>query len=220
MSSTLLATRRVSSHIVAGGGTKVSTFTDDCDDLSLWDFNSGVTASGGHIIVPCNTSYISASTQAVLSMRDSSVLTEVQQVQAVGNSTMSTQLRLVKSDYSANSYCMIKAAGNLQYGLQIAGVDVQTVITWDATAHRWWKIFESVGRVFFAVSPNGTNWTTLDVNYPCGEWHETARINLMAGYWGTETPTDAWFDNINLPRIGWFVLVGGVEIPAVLKNTA
>lgn len=55
---------------------------------------------------------------------------------------------------------------------------------YDPTAHRWWRVREAGGYIFFDTSPNGTTWT----NHTSGphSWStESCYLIVKCGYWGT-----------------------------------
>jgi hypothetical protein len=49
--------------------------------------------------------------------------------------------------------------GNLSFGFYLAGAySVVTSLPYDAAAHRWWRIRESAGTVYWDTSPDGRKW--------------------------------------------------------------
>ncbi len=75
-----------------------------------------------------------------------------------------------------------------------------TTPTYDATAHRFWRLRESGGTVYWDASPDGRSWTNLrSAALPFSVTR--VAIRLYAGYSGSESnPGSALFDNVNLGR--------------------
>jgi hypothetical protein len=73
-------------------------------------------------------------------------------------------------------------------------------LTYDATAHRWWRMTEASGDIIFATSPDGTTWTTRRTASAHGMDMTGVRVLLGAGRnTGVGGPFYAYFDNLNSP---------------------
>jgi hypothetical protein len=71
-------------------------------------------------------------------------------------------------------------------------------LTYDATAHRWWRMTETAGDIIFATSPDGTTWTTRRTATAHGMDMTSVRVLLGAGRnTAVGGPFYAYFDNLN-----------------------
>jgi len=102
----------------------------------------------------------------------------------------------------ANNYFMIDVgATSMVLRARVNGANDQTVISFDATAHRHWRIRHNQGNntVTFDTSPDASNWTTRKT--VTAAFSLTAlRFYLYAGAWGTgnSNPGAAKYDNFQL----------------------
>ena len=197
--------------IPATPSPKAETFTDDfaTQDAAKWNYYGGAAATAGQLVVPCLSSYgAGAETfgQAVYDLTGSSICVEAVQMPNLGNGSTEAFFELgIDAD---NRITFYKSGADLGFRERVAGVNSQTVIAYNADAHRWWRIRESGGTLYWDTSPDGNTWTNRR--------SKTATIALTsfyvalaAGFWGTEpTPGTAIFDNVNVAPTSISVPVG------------
>jgi hypothetical protein len=82
----------------------------------------------------------------------------------------------------------------------IVGLAVQasTTTTYDPAAHRWWRIREEAGTIYFETSPDAAQWNTL-LQTGSPPQLETVYVVLAAQVGAAYgAPVRAEFDNLNL----------------------
>jgi hypothetical protein len=126
------------------------------------------------------------------------------------------------SMWEANNTLVLRYNGSA--GLNDASV------AFNATNHKFWRIRESGGNIFYDTAPDGVTWTnqrTLAVN---PEVNINALQAQLLGYWtGSGSPGVAIFDNFNLPILTKFItasfsasgsMSGLTFVPFTETNTA
>lgn len=106
-----------------------------------------------------------------------------------------------------NSVSMRLTGGVFLLRMQTAGSNVDTTLaTFDAHAHRWWRLRESAGSWYAEASPDGLNWTTYTSK--TYTWSATAvTFAFQAGADVTEAAGNvATIGNINTRAGGQFNL--------------
>ncbi len=167
-------------------------------DTAKWDWYGSAAVSSGQLVLPANNAYSST----VLStdhydLTDSQLVIEMVSIPNVGNG--STECSVDLTDGSNNALHTIYAGGNLLFRETVAGVNNGTAVTYSATAHRWLRIREAGGTVYWETSPNGVTWT-VQRSKTVGIDVTALYASLNSGYWGTEpSPGSAIFDNVNRP---------------------
>lgn len=142
--------------------------------------------------------YSIAYTGSVFDLTDSSVFIRVDQVPDVGDFTTEAiwELRFDDEEY-LNFYW----SGNHIYA-QRFNQGVKTSIDmgeYDPVAHKYWRVTENDGKVFFSTSPNATSWTTHnELLHNMGDRMKMLRMRFECGYFGTNTnPRDFIIGSIN-----------------------
>jgi hypothetical protein len=100
------------------------------------------------------------------------------------------------------NYLLISAGStSLVFRSRVNGVNNQTVLSYDATAHRHWRVRHdpTANTINFETSANGVVWITRKTVTP-GFSLTSLRFYLMAGAWGTGngSPGAAKYDNFKL----------------------
>jgi hypothetical protein len=189
--------------MVAPAATLFDDFNDNVPDIVKWPNKYGEAEVGGRASIACANNYPRYAS-AEYDLTGSYALVEVVQLANVGNGSAQTLLQLADATSgdllemyvfdNPRTLTMHQAPG----GNPIGG----TIITYSATAHRWWRIRESNGSLFFDTSPEGIVWTnrlTETNSTPVNN----LRLQLVCGFFGTEpTPGTALFDNFNNPPLG------------------
>ncbi|MDQ1707033.1 MAG: hypothetical protein QOJ88_244, partial [Pyrinomonadaceae bacterium] len=104
-------------------------------------------------------------------------------------------------DLDANNSLLIDVGTNLMFRSRVNGVNDQTVLAYDGTAHRHWRIRHdlSSNTLNFETSAEAVVWTTRKT-VSVGFALTNLRFHLGAGAWGTGngSPGVAKFDNFKL----------------------
>jgi len=179
--------------------------TDNFDDNSInttrWAtevVGTGTIAeSGGKIIITPQNSTLGTLyfyTNELYRLTGSSVYVQCTQV---ASNTCETGLGLWLS--SGNNLGISKYGdGKLYYGYNLASVWTGASVTYDADVHKWWKIRESGGTIYFDYSTDGLSWTNLgSVANPFAVTSMEMDL-FVSEYTSTATPGAAWFDNFNV----------------------
>lgn len=180
---------------------KSATLTDDFNDgvvnTTKWTPSGSVRESSGRAVVPAEPSYPSLTSKQQYDLTGSHVLAEVPAV--AGGVTSETYMTLTTSE--GNSVAIIKSGLNLLFRSEVAGrVENPGAVVYNASVHRWWRIREAAGRVYWETSADGITWVTRR-SASLGVKLSSVSVKLRAGYWGLEiAPTPAQFDNLNLRR--------------------
>lgn len=105
-------------------------------------------------------------------------------------------------------------AGQVIMRERVGGVDDDRFFVYNPDRHKWFRIREAGGVIYWETTANGVSWTiqreketTLDVS--------SVMIGWFGGFWDTEVdPGVVKIDNFNIPdlsllsTIGWFVSSG------------
>lgn len=84
--------------------------------------------------------------------------------------------------------------------LPATGPVVQGSVAYDAVAHRWWRVRESGGTIFWETSPDGAAWTT-QVSWASPYAAPTAsQVYMGSGYFGADPGAGSFaeFDNVRV----------------------
>jgi hypothetical protein len=108
----------------------------------------------------------------------------------------------IEAELDPNNYFLIDAgATSLVFRSRVAGANDQTVIGFDPTAHRYWRMRhdQNANTINFETSPDTEVWTTRKTAataFPV----TNLRFYLMAGCWGTgnANPGVVKYDNFQL----------------------
>lgn len=154
--------------------TLTDTFTATSLDTGKWNYSDGVsddptvsyTSSGVNIAFPASST---SNTSGSISANNSYDLTDseiVIKVDAVPLSSTNAEgiIWLKQSNAAWNNgqdwIRMFKDATSLYFqSWDGGGIKLNASITYDADAHRWWKIHHSSSTLRFSTSPDGIVWT-------------------------------------------------------------
>lgn len=197
-------------------GAKTATVTDDFASYNStkWAYQLGnATVTGGQlqVVLPTTATYdnfLSTGDVTFYDLTSSSVMVEL--VQAPNASAPSAQVYFMVTDQpyltAATNYeaFQVGDGGNVTFKELVAGVADSTNIAYSSTNHRWLRLRESGGTIFWDTSPDGVTWTNRR--------SKTAKLTLtnicigfMGGCYASEaTPGTAILDNVNLSTSGNF----------------
>ncbi|CAA9340754.1 MAG: Vanadium haloperoxidase [uncultured Gemmatimonadetes bacterium] len=180
------------------------TFNEPGTNTAVWAAYGSVQEAGGRLEVYADPwaawSYSGYYSTTLYDLTGSSASIEVQQLlQAPGDSW--TYLEL-KDRWDHDNRVYIAAGDGYLFAAQVVG-GAHThlaIIPYDAWQHRWWRIRESGGTLYFEASPDGCGWSTV-VSAP----NPILLTQVMVGFGaGTDTQQNgdsppAILDNYNVP---------------------
>ena len=175
-----------------------STLQDDFASASSskWYFSSGATVTGGRLSLTPTSSYESIFSINTYDLTGSYALIEIVQAPNIGNGTTELYLELVAG---SNKLDMLMHNNQLVFRETVSGVRSDTQTSFDPTLHRWWRIREASGIIYWETSPNSLSWTVQRQKTPGIPSITALSVSLVAGYYGTEpSPGTAIYDNFNI----------------------
>jgi hypothetical protein len=213
----------VDSPVIAHSPIAAETLLDDFSvkDTARWPvLEGGADITGGRCVVPCSSTYDGAyTTEQDYDITSSFVLVEVLQTPNQGNGTTAAFLGL---DFEFNNHVRMRYDNGLLIADRLVGGSSTTILStnYNPAIHRWWKISEFAGTIYFWTSPYGLEWV------PFANWAYTftiatgCRIYLTCGYFGTEPdPGSAIFDNLNMPPVE-FDIYGKKQVVALPRSVS
>lgn len=200
-------------------------FNDNTIDPTKWtvvDPNSPavVSETGQRLQIalpPNQAAYNGIASNSAYDLRGRSVQLELAQSISQGG-WVENYLQVILD--SQNYYLINVGAGSMLFRSMTNGANDQTVIGFDQSNARYWRIRHdaAVNAINFETSANGVSWTTQKTVTP-GFSLAAVKFNLMSGAWGTgnATPGTAKYDNFQLfnngPDSSLIIFNGGFEIP-------
>jgi hypothetical protein len=184
------------------------TLRDDFEDTSvdpLWipfDTSGGVEVreNGGRLEVrpPSGAlAYGGYISKFAVDLRGSFFAVEVPEV-AGDAPGLQTYVGLTTFDL-ASEWLVIHEDGALSFS---AGGAVAVAIVYQSDLHRWWRIREGAGQIYFETSPDGIAWTTQHVSGGSAGVG-AVQMSVGAGTWApVDSPGRAQFDGVNLEPPG------------------
>jgi hypothetical protein len=90
------------------------------------------------------------------------------------------------------------ANGTLRFAIRVGGANDTQSSSFDATDHRFWRIRESAGSVFWETSPDALAWTLQREAATPAVGLDDGLFNIGAGTLSDTTAGGAAFDNFNV----------------------
>lgn len=184
----------------------ISDFTDNFSTLasswSTYGTSGNVTSTSGQLQVVGSTTFSGRVTNVPRTLVGSSAVVEsVQQLNSGAGGTY-TYFNLYR-DSSNKLQFDVRGAGLLTARRTIAGTETQLAsTTYNNTTHRWRRIREDSGTIYWDYSADGQTWTNFTSATVASTFAVTSMIaELGCGFTGTETGTAIW-DNFNLAPAG------------------
>ena len=218
----------------AGISSAPPVFADDFNDNSLNSINWTVMVPGSTPTVSEQSQQLqialspnTAGYNGVFSTSTHNLTNRMVQVEAVQSVSHAGWVEnFLELELNANNYFMIQVGvGNMIFRSRVNGVNDQTIIPFDGTANRFWRIRhdQAANLVYFETSADSSVWLTRKTVTP-GFSLTALRFHLLAGAYGTgnSTPGTAKYDNFKLlpsgaAPVSLTVPNGGFEAP-VLGN--
>lgn len=178
-------------------GSLTDNFDDNSFDTTKWTGAYGtVTETGGAIHIACTSGYSGYTSNGYYDLTGSQMFTQIVSGPALGNGT--TEMYFQLSHDSTNKLSIIVSGSLIYFRVMTAGVNDDTTTTFNLTTHKWWRIRESSGSVFFDTSTDGITWTNRKTA-TTPSFVTNVAVDNSSGYYGTETsPADFVMDNFNI----------------------
>lgn len=191
----------------------LATLTDDFDDgvvdAGKWpsNYNTGPggalpTDAGGRGVVPCDTGFAAFASGGSYTLADSYALVEMYPPAAGGAAAEAwAQLLITSATPGTDAIFEVNAvSGLLNMAVRTGYFDPDAVtLTYDPDEHRWLRIREEAGTLYWETSGDGLTWTEQRAaTSPAWVGDATLEVQLIAHRDGG-TPDAAEFDNFNIP---------------------
>lgn len=160
------------------------------------------TVVAGRVRVPCTTGYTGCATAASYTLAGSHLLAEVYGPAAGGAVSEALAEMLVLSSVGGvdAGFSLNMASGQLRLYNRSGYFDGSAVtLTYSAAAHRWWRLRESGGSLFWETAPDGGTWTVRRTAVSPAWVGDTNLTILLAAHRDAGTADYAEFDNVNNP---------------------
>jgi hypothetical protein len=175
-----------------------SVWTDSLQ--ASWD-----SGNGGQLALQCTTSYGYIDTGAQAKSYDLTGGSLIAKVTPPPTGSGSREMFMEISRIGTwgsirDGVSLYVSGGNLGASRRLAGSvsGSATGIPYDPVNHKWWRIRESGGTIYCDTSPDGTTWN----NYwstASGFDVSAIHIDFSCGYYGTETASNGYVDEVNVP---------------------
>lgn len=179
---------------------KAETLTDSFVTASSarWGgYGANPSVSSGQLSITPTGSYPGIYSAVTYDLVASYVMIQLVQPPNTGNGSLSTYMNVQVS--SGNQEEIGWDNGHLVFREQVAGVNSDTSIAYNASIHKWLRIREASGTVFWETSADSLNWTVRRSKVSGIGTLSAVTINIYAGFWGTElSPGQVLFDNFNI----------------------
>lgn len=187
-------------------------FNDNSRNTGIWNEFGSVAETTGKLVV---TSTISSAVYGGYTSATKYDLTgsyAYSKVIDAGNQSLASwqAIPILLAVDANNSLSWYINTGNIHAQKQIAGVytDIKGDVAYDSAVHKYFRIRESSGTVYWDYSTNGKSWTNYtSATNPFAV--TSLEIDIIAGtYAGELSQTSANFDNFNLVPGGKLTLLG------------
>lgn len=189
----------------------LDTLTDDFDDGTVdagkWpsNYNTGgapPAEAGGRAVVPCDTGFAAFASGGSYTLADSHALVEMYPPAAGGAAAEAwAQLLVTSSTAGTDAIIEVNAvSGLLNMAVRAAYFDPDAAtLTYDPDEHRWLRIREDAGTLYWDTSGDGLTWTEQRAaTSPSWVGDADLEVQLIAHRDGGVADV-AEFDNFNLP---------------------
>ena len=145
--------------------TLVDNFNDNAIGANWGNSYGGVTESGGKAHVPCGTGYAGYQTAYSWTLAGASFYVAVTTVPAASTATEAYASVFVNAPDIATSgtrigFVINTVTGLLKFSSETAYFDAgATTVTYSAVTHKFLRLRETGGNVYWDTSPDGTTWT-------------------------------------------------------------
>jgi hypothetical protein len=183
--------------------TLIDTFDTTIDKAGKWLWSSAETVwdASGRAKIPVTTAYYALSSDGAGAhdLTGSYVYMRVYPPPGSAAGSRETTLNVLRGGVSDEKYMMLVTGvdPSITAMRKIGAATVEGPwALYDPVAHAYWRIRESAGTVYFDTSPDAVTWTNF-WSVATGFVITSVWVSLSAGYWGTETASEAFIDNVN-----------------------
>src|SRR4051812_46926138 len=178
-----------------------SALTDDfaTQDTAKWTYPSGAAASGGQLVLNCTSTYTENLSVNAYRLSESSAFVQLVSVPTALTAETYLNLYLDAGNPNLNNVYYYVNGPEISAFRTVNGTATKfAIIPYDSAVHKWLRIRETGGTVYWDYAPDGINWvnqTSWVHTFSTGSVYQL----LGTGYFGTEsTPGTAVFDNVNI----------------------
>lgn len=191
----------------------MQTLRDNFNDSSIaaiWTSDNG-SETGGRMAIAANTSSGTYNTVVSVGTNDLTASYALVELVDAGNLALNTMevypVELYDATFSDYLYWALEYATDELVAYKIDGATTELYrVAYSATTHRWMRIREAGGTIFFDTSENGKLWTnraTTTVGFAITALH--GAMDLLNPSVGSTT---VLFDNWNFPPISQLASAG------------
>jgi len=194
----------------AGGSISlIDNFNDNSLNLTLWkkgvisgtaDGNVTVNETNGQLQITPRANYAAGAYNGLISVSNYDLTGKYlyAKVVQVANSSTDADTDFFIAKDSANTVGIVQEHGFLYFYKNVNGAYTNLAsISYSPSTHLWWRLRESVGKVYFDTSADGSTWSNR-YSTPSPFSLLSVKIGLIAGTWDSiSSPGKAIFDNIN-----------------------
>ena len=167
-------------------------------DSAKWSgYGSNPTVTSGQLSLTPTSSYPGIYSAVTYDLTSSYIMIQLVQAPNVGNGSTSVSMNV---QASPNNTEEISIENNqIIFREKVTNTNSDIAIPYNAVTHKWLRIREAAGTVYWDTSADGTAWTNRRSKTSGIGSLTSVTINLFAGFWGTEpAPGVALLDNFNI----------------------
>lgn len=203
-------------------------------DSTKWTgYGPSVSINQGRLQLAIDSNFSAVlSSNANYDLTGGEAIMEVVEPPSAGNGSKQLILALRDSN-NANNELKIYTSGNLLLSESVVnGTKSSTNITHDPVAHRWWRIREAQGTIYWETSPDAVTWTVRRQLATPIPTITSLKPIISAGYTWSELSSTALIDNFSFGKANTNVdesviatavndptPLSGDVIPQTLSNT-
>jgi hypothetical protein len=183
------------------GPTGMSLLVDNFNaasfDTTRWDGSSvGVVGqSAGRGFIPCTTAYPTIGTNTTYDLTNAGAFAHFA-MPDVGAGSREAFFQL--SGAAGNQLQWIRSGDTFRPRYSVGGTWTDgPALTYNAVTHAWWRIHSAAGNLLWDTSPDGVTWQN-EWSVPSPFTITAMTVNMICGYWGTETAASMYVDNFNV----------------------
>lgn len=181
------------------------TLRDDFSGtLGSWPAATGSSIVSGRARVTCDTGFNGIRSAATYTLDESKVCAEVYVAPATTATVeATTELLVLTTTGGLDAGFSYNAVGNQLSLISRSGFfdPSPTVLTYDSTAHRWWRLREASGTLHWETSPDGSTWTSRRTATSPGWVTDTTLTAAILSHRNNGTANFAEADNFNMATI-------------------
>jgi hypothetical protein len=165
-------------------------------DTARWDGSSSgvVGQAAGRGSIPCTTAYPTIGTNTTYDLTNAGAFASFT-MPAVGGSR---EAFFELSGAAGNQLQWARSGDTFAPRYSVGGTWTDgPALTYGAVTHAWWRIHSAGGNVLWDTSPDGITWQN-QWSVPNPFTITAMTVNMICGYWNTETAASMYVDNFNI----------------------